>query len=63
MMSISEAEKLIKKLDALCYHDKLLITEQTDIIHCLCQEFLLILMRTSEMSNNIDLSDVNMIVH
>jgi len=60
---MTETVNLIQQLDVFYYYSQMFINEQIIIISCLCQENLIILIEITILSNNIDIANVNTVIH
>ncbi len=62
-MTVTETINLVQQLNVSYYHSQMSMNEQTAIISCLCQENLTVLIETTILSNNIDIVNVNTVIH
>ena len=62
-MIVTETVNLIWQLDVSYYHSQMFINEQTVIINCLCQENLTILIEITTLSNDIDITNIDIVIH
>ena len=62
-MIMIETVNLAQQLDVSYYHNQMLMNEQTAIISCLCQKNLTALIKITILSNNIDIANVDIVIH
>ena len=54
---------LIQQLDVSYYHNQMFMNEQTAIINHLCQENLIVLIEIIILNNDINIANVNTVIH